>query len=37
MPLTSYRILAKTIFKGQSMGEAATKDIAWFGPPPAHT
>jgi ATP-grasp domain len=37
MPLTSYQILAKTIFKGQSMGEAATKDIAWFGPPPAHT
>ena len=35
MPLTSYQILRKTIFRGQSMGEAATEDIAWFGAPAA--
>jgi hypothetical protein len=31
MPLTSWQILHKTIFHGQSMGEAATQDIGWFG------
>lgn len=31
MPLTSWQILRKTVFEGQSMGEAATEDIGWFG------
>ncbi len=31
MPMTSWQILRKTIFAGQSMGEAATEDIGWFG------
>ncbi|MGD8644366.1 MAG: ATP-grasp domain-containing protein [Chromatiales bacterium] len=26
-----YQMLARTIFKGESFGEAATRDIAWFG------
>lgn len=26
-----YELLARTIFKGESFGEAATQDIAWFG------
>jgi predicted ATP-grasp superfamily ATP-dependent carboligase len=29
MPVTSYQILAQTIFKGLSFGEAATRDIEW--------
>lgn len=29
MPLTSYRILALTIFEGLSFGEASTRDIEW--------
>lgn len=30
MPLTSYRILALSIFTSQTMGEAATRDIEWY-------
>jgi hypothetical protein len=26
-----YQMLARTIFRGESFGEAATRDIAWFG------
>ena len=29
MPMTSYQILALSIFKGLSFGEAATRDIEW--------
>ena len=29
MPFTSYQILALSIFKGLSFGEAATRDIEW--------
>jgi predicted ATP-grasp superfamily ATP-dependent carboligase len=29
MPMTSYKILALSIFKGLSLGEASTRDIEW--------
>jgi hypothetical protein len=34
MTPASYELLAKSLFQGKSMGEAATGDIGWFGPPP---
>jgi predicted ATP-grasp superfamily ATP-dependent carboligase len=33
MPATSYKILALSIFKGLSFGEASTRDIEWTPPP----
>jgi predicted ATP-grasp superfamily ATP-dependent carboligase len=33
MPVTSYKILALSIFKGLSFGEASTRDIEWTPPP----
>ena len=32
MPMTSYQILAMSIFEGLSFGEAATRDIEWTAP-----
>ncbi|MFN9351957.1 MAG: ATP-grasp domain-containing protein [Gemmatimonadota bacterium] len=34
MTPASYELLAKSLFGKMSMGEAATGDIGWFGPPP---
>lgn len=34
MTPASYELLAKSLVGGMSMGEAATGDIGWFGPPP---
>lgn len=34
MTPASYELLAKSLFGSMSMGEAATGDIGWFGPPP---
>jgi hypothetical protein len=33
MPVTACQILTKSITRGQSMGQAATEDIGWFGAP----
>jgi hypothetical protein len=31
MPLVSFEILGRTMFRGESFGEASTFDIGWHG------